>query len=155
MKIENIGAVSSVDKIKAGLLSATAVSLRARGADGSLASTPVMMEEETPPPMFRPEPELPSPATSLVAGCVEPGDTITMMGAGYDPKTNISVLVITGSASGGAPVRTAIASAKANDTGAFTTDVIVNLDVCLYTVEALGTDKNWATAPLSVLGSCK
>jgi len=155
LNIADVGAVSRVGRIRDGLLGASAVSVRAKGADGSAASAPVMVQESAPEPVFLPHPQLPSPATSLVVGCAEPGSTVTLTGAGYDPNTSISVLVITGSASGGAPIRASLGSARANDTGAFTTDAMISLDVGLYTVEALGTDKNFATAPLQVLGSCK
>jgi hypothetical protein len=155
LNVESVGAVSRVDRHKDALLAAPAVSLIVNGVDGSRASTPVMIQASAPPPEFRPPPEEPSPATSLVAGCVVPGETITLWGAGYDAGANVSVLLITGAASGGAPIRSAVASSKTNSNGAFSVDVMIDRDVGLYTLEALGTDKNFATAPLAVMGSCK
>jgi len=155
LNVENVGAISRVDRHKDAVLAAPAVTLRVRGVDGSLASTPVMVQATAPAPEFRPLPDEPSPATSLVAGCVVPGETITLWGAGYDAGTNVSVLLITGTAAGGAPLRSAVASSKTNSAGAFTVEVMIDRDIGLYTLEALGTDKNFATAPLAVMGSCK
>ncbi len=155
LNVDNLGAISRVDQHKDALLAAPAVTLKVNGVDGSLASTPVMIQASAPPPEFRPPAEEPSPATSLVAGCVVPGESITLWGAGYDAGANISVLLITGAAAGGAPIRSAVASSRTNSNGAFSIDVMIDRDVGVYTLEALGTDKNFATAPLAVMGSCK
>ena len=104
----------------------------AQGADGSVASVPVLI-------LSKKNPEA-SISSTLVATPVEPGGTSTVYGAGFVDGERVSLV------SGGK----ILAGGEANSDGAFTIDVKVGLDIGLYTISAVGSSNSEATAPLLV-----
>lgn len=146
--------VSTLGKIRPIKISAnqitgsSSVTLEAAGNFGSKASTPVETADESPSAPVVSEP--PSVATSLIAGTVVTGGTITVWGAGYDPNESVSFMVITGT-SGDLPARKALLGAKATATGALMKDLSIALAPGLYTLEGYGANGSLATAPLIVV----
>ena len=92
----------------------------------------------------------PSAGASLVAGTVETGGTITLLGSGFVPNEPVVILVTIGESSN-LPVRKSLVSAKATATGSLSVDVTFNRDPGLYTLEAIGVSGTLATAPLVVV----
>ncbi|MQG58919.1 MAG: collagen-like protein [SAR202 cluster bacterium] len=116
--------------------------LAANGMLGSRASTPVYIVDEAAEPA-------PAVDTSLAAGAAVVGDRISLWGAGFNSGEAVVMLAV--GASGGSD--RIVASAMANDSGAFSTDATNTLDAGTYTLQAIGSDGSTATAPLVILES--
>ena len=110
-----------------------ATTLFAQGADGTVASVPVMIVSKGNPDA--------SISSTLVATPVEPDGTSTVYGAGFVASERVSLV-------GGGKI---LAGGEANSDGAFTIDVKVNLSIGLYTIRAVGSENSEATAPLLVV----
>ena len=111
--------------------------LLAMGGFGSVASTPVMI---TTAAMST------SPATSLAAGAVEPGDDTTIWGAGFMANEAVSIVAVAG-ADGEDRI---IIGTQANASGAFSVDAEINLALGIYTLWASGDMGSQASAALLV-----
>jgi hypothetical protein len=174
--------ISSVADNASVLTGSTVVTVLASGADGSKGSTPVSVVAELPVEVL--EGRIAYPDTNLQAnidfgGAVETGGTVSVVGAGFNPKETVSLLVIKGFAparthtpgavnEGGlefnekfggtsfeysgakVPQRSALKMLQAEETGAFVADLTVGLGVGVYTIEGRGTDGSLATAGLVV-----
>lgn len=147
----DIGEVSSVKSNATKLTEAAVIAIVAEGTDGSVAAIPAVVKASTPvTPAPRP---VTSPATSLVAGTVVSGDTITVRGAGFASEEKVSFIAVTGTKDG-IVTRSPVGVAIANGQGAVTLDLPVKLDAGLYTLEATGRI-NYTTAPLVVVAAAK
>ena len=169
-----LGGETSVSRNSGEILSQGVVTVKAQGADGSTASTALhVMGAET--PVVEPGPT-PGEAPSLTAGTMWIKGSINIVGSGYNPNENVTLLTWVGVGEGvragvvvpgaGDIEKRAIKQGIANDKGA----VVINLDLacqdpddenedgdfrCLlgtgdYTIEAIGSDTTRATAVLSV-----
>jgi len=145
-----LGKIRSVKTATKKMTEAGALTLEAAGSFGSKATTPVTAVANKPAAVAAADP--PSTATSLVAGTVASGSTLTVYGAGYDPNESISFMVITGtSGSSNLPARTALLGAKATATGSLAKDLPIALAPGVYTLEGQGANGSLATAPLIVV----
>jgi hypothetical protein len=117
-------------------------SLSAVGLVGSAASAPVNIVDAA-------AEAAPAVDTSLAAGAAVVGDRIMIWGAGFNGGEAVVMLAI-GVSDGADRI---VASAMANDSGAFSTDATNTLDAGTYTLQAVGSDNSTATAPLVILES--
>ena len=117
-------------------------SILAIGADGSRASTPVMIVDG-------PSQVTPVSTSLAAAGVVTGGDT-TIWGAGF--QFGESVLVAVPSAEG---PDTVIGGGEVNDTGALEIVATINMDPGVYTLMATGDKGSEASAPLVVVAESK
>jgi len=174
LTLRPLGGETSVSRNSNEILSQGVVTVKAQGADGSTASTALhVMGAET--PVAAPGPT-PGEAPSLTAGTMWIKGSINIVGSGYNPNENVTLLTWVGVGEGvragvvvpgaGDIEKRAIKQGIANDKGA----VVINLDLacqdpddenedgdfrCLlgtgdYTIEAIGSDTTRATAVLSV-----
>ena len=174
LTLRPLGGETSVSRNSNEILSQGVVTVKAQGADGSTASTALhVMGAET--PVVEPGPT-PGEAPSLAAGTMWIKGSINIVGSGYNPNENVTLLTWVGVGEGvragvvvpgaGDIEKRAIKQGIANDKGA----VVINLDLacqdpddenedgdfrCLlgtgdYTIEAIGSDTTRATAVLSV-----
>ena len=138
---------SLVDRNGPGLAQASILTVSAEGSQGSRATLPVSAAAGN-------APAGPSIATSLTAGSVAQGGSITVTGAGYGSGETVSLFVIS-DFSGGAPVRSTLDRARASNGGAFSKRVTVDLEPGVYTLEGFGGSGNVGTAALIVTGGAK
>ena len=110
----------------------------AQGSDGSRASAPVMIIDAPA--------GVTTPSSSLAANPVEPNESTTIWGAGFMPGEFVSVLAV-GASAGADRI---VAGGEANDSGAFSVEATINLEVGVYTLMAVGSGGSEATAPLLV-----
>ena len=174
VRLRPFGGESSVARNSGEILSQGVVTIKAQGADGSTGSTALhVMGAET--PVVEPGP-VPGEAPSLAAGTMWIKGSIPIVGSGFNPNENVTLLVWVGVGSGeragvavpgaGDIKKRAIKQGIANDKGV----VRIALDLacqdpddededgnfgCLlgtgdYTVEAIGADTTRATSVLSV-----
>ena len=174
LTLRPLGGENSVSRNSNEILSQGVVTVKAQGADGSTASTALhVMGAET--PVVEPGPT-PGEAPSLAAGTMWIKGSINIVGSGYNPNENVTLLTWVGVGEGvragvvvpgaGDIEKRAIKQGIANDKGA----VVITLDLacqdpddenedgdfrCLlgtgdYTIEAIGSDTTRATAVLSV-----
>ena len=108
----------------------------AEGGEGSLASAAVMISGDAVVPT--------SPSSSLAAQPVEPGESTTIWGAGFIPGEFVAVEVI------GRGANRIIAGGEANDSGAFSFEVTINLDEGVHSLKATGDGGSESSAPLLV-----
>jgi hypothetical protein len=155
------GGLSNMDR----LLEAGVVTILAEGLDGSKASWPVAVMAETPVvDVIAP----PSIGTSLiVAAPVVQGGNVTVYGAGLQSKEAVSIVVIKGIGKGadygvkgsveasGVFERQGLGTTVSEETGAFMMSIPANLDPGIYTLEVVGVEGSFATAPLIVLAGPK
>lgn len=130
-----------------GLKQASVLTVSAEGAKGSKATIPVTVSSGS-------APAAPSTATSIAAGSVAQGGSITVTGAGYDGEEIVSLFAISSFDSNG-PVRASLDRAKASKGGAFSKSVTVSLAPGIYTLEGFGARGNVGTAALVVTASIK
>mgnify|MGYP001156726330 FL=1 len=116
-------------------------SLAANGILGSRASTPIKVIDEAP--------DVPAIDTTLAAGAAVVGERISLWGSGFN--ANEAVVMLAVGASGGSD--RIVASAMANDSGAFATDATNTMEIGVYTLKAIGSSGSTATAPLVILES--
>ena len=147
LTVARLDKIRSIEKVATKLTAAAVLSFGAVGADGSKASTPVMVMAESPVVQVV---EVPSAGASLVAGTVVQGESITVAVAGFKPNEVIGYLVTTGE-SAGLPKRRQLVSGSASATGAATKDIRITLDPGVYTLEAIGVSGTLATAALIVV----
>jgi hypothetical protein len=139
--------IRSIDLVATKLAAASVLTFLAQGADGSKASTPVMVVADSPVVAVV---EAPSAGASLVAGTVEQGGTVTVAVAGFKPNEVIGYLLTVGE-NNGLPKRRQLVSGSAGATGAATKDIRITLDPGVYTLEAIGVSGTLATAALIVV----
>ncbi len=148
-----LSGVSGVDRFRSQILALDAVSVGIKGADGSLASTPVKVAEEAPVPVIRP----PAPAVTidaaLVGSCAVQGSSFTVWGSGFKAGESTNIFLVTDSSADGAPVQSGIGTAQANSRGAIRADITITADPGLYGIKAAGIRGTEATAPLAVLAT--
>ena len=151
----NLGAVASVSDNMAALMDAGIVTAMATGADGTLASVPIMVGEKMPVAL------VPSIASSMmagpmadpgkfVAGAVVNGGMMTLIGAGFTPGGGAAVTALTGLGSAGEIKTSSVGLVVVNANGVFIKDFNVSLAPGSYTLEARGVGGSYATAPLWV-----
>ena len=169
-----LGEESSVSRNSNEILSQGVVTIKAQGADGSTGSTALhVMGAETPVVEAGPEP---AEAPSLTAGTMWVKGSIDIVGSGFNPNENVTLLAWVGVGEGvragvvvpgaGDIKKRAIKQGIANDKGV----AVITLDLacqdpddadedgsfgCIlepddYTVEAIGSDTTQATAALSI-----
>jgi hypothetical protein len=159
LSIMDVGRIASAasDLVEAGV-----VTLRAQGADGSVASIPVNILGLTTPPAPEPPPP-PGVAPSLSAGTVEPDDVLEIVGSGYTAGERVVIVAITGVGTGmrgGLPVpgagdktQRSVAQGIASDTGVLIVSRRVpdmNLGPGAYTLEGHGEFGSVASAVLII-----
>ena len=141
------------------LLSLDAVTVMARGADGSVATTPASIRAQTPFALFRKAP-LPPPVVdaSLFASCAIIGEEATVWGSGSKPGEEMRIFLVTGSRADGAPVQSLVGSSVANSRGAFQTTIEIeksigdsDIEPGLFALKSVGIRGTEATAPLLVI----
>ena len=143
------GVGNNVDR----LLALDAVTLAARGVEGSAGSAAVVVQSSKPAPVIRPAPPAVAVGVSLTAGCVVSGSDITLLGAGFKAGEAVNAFALAGvSGADKAPKRTSIGSSPANDNGAVKIVTTITLDAGLYSAAAYGIRGSEATAPLHVVG---
>lgn len=152
-----LGAIPGIDRTRDTLLSLDAVTVMARGADGSLASAPARIADM---PFYHWHPPLP-PATvdaKLVASCAIIGEEATVWGSGSKPGEAMRIFLITGSRADGAPVQSLVGSAVANSRGAFQATIEIeesigdtDIEPGLFALKSAGIRGTEATAPLLVI----
>ena len=145
-------AIRGVTRTQSTLLALDAVTVMARGADGSMGSSPVAIREETPDPVIRPPNPPVTVDATLVAGCVVQGMSATVWGSGFKPGEVASIFLVTDSLADGAPVQSAVGSSTASSRGTIQADVTITADFGLYGLKAAGIRGTEATAPLVVVG---
>ncbi len=174
LRIRQLDGENSVSRNADDLLSAGVVTLKADGADGSAASVPIhILGASTPVVEAGPEP---GAAPSLTAGIMWENGELEVVGAGFNPNENVTLIAITGVGTGiragvtvpgaGDIQRKPIGQGAANDMGV----VMINLSLqcqdpddddddgsrsCVlapgaYTLEAFGADGSLATSALVV-----
>jgi hypothetical protein len=148
MAIAKPDAISGVASNAAALAAAGALSLRADGFDGSAASAPVVVVAVTPVPPAVPDP--PSTGTSLVAGAVAQGGTITIYGAGFVPGELVSLFLLSDTTADGVPLRINLGSDTASGAGTVSVVATPTVDPGVYTVDGLGDKGSNTSAPLVV-----
>ena len=114
--------------------------IAAIGADGSVASVPVMIVATSSPD--------PSPSSSLLVAEVATGDATTIWGAGFIAGESVSVTALSAGVGGTDII---LVGGEANDSGALMLSVTISLDPGIYTAQALGNEGSQATAPLVVV----
>jgi len=143
------GVGNNVDR----LLALDAVTLAARGVEGSAGSAAVVVHSSKPAPVIRPAAPAVAVGVSLTAGCVVSGSELTLLGAGFVAGEAVNAFALTGvSGADKAPKRTSIGSSPANDNGAVKIVTTITLDAGLYSAAAYGIRGSEATAPLHVVG---
>ena len=174
LHLRPLGGESSVSRNSGEILSQGVVTVKAQGADGSIASTALhVVGADT--PVVEPGPE-PGEAPTLTAGTMWIKGSIHILGSGFNPSENVTLLTWVGVGEGvragvvvpgaGDIEKRAIKQGIANDKGV----VRIALDLacqdpddenedgdfrCLlgtgdYTLEAIGSDTTRATAVLAV-----
>ena len=122
------------------ILAADATGIRtllAVGGVGSVASAPVMI---TTTAMST------SPATSLLARPVQPGEDTTIWGGGFMPSEAVSIVAVAAAAG----EDRIIIGTQANASGAFSVDAEINLVLGIYTLWATGDMGSEASSHLLV-----
>ena len=150
--------IPGIERTLDALLALDAVTVLARGADGSIATTPASIREWTPIVVFRPQPPPPPVDAKLLAGCAIIGNAATVWGSGSQPGEPMRVFLITGSLADGAPIQSPVGTAVANSRGAFKATIeieesIGNSDIepGLFALKVAGIRGTEATAPLVVV----
>ena len=165
--------LSGVAKNMERLLEAGVVTILAEGQDGSKASWPVALMAEMPVDEAS---AITGTASLALAGPVVAGEAGTVYGAGFGPKERFSLVAITGIGQGtsfspqgqeygfhdrgtieasGVFERFGLTLGVAEDTGAFMVDISPTQAPGVYTLEAVGVDGSYATAPLVILAEAK
>ena len=112
--------------------------LLAKGADGSMASTPVEIVST---------PRSTSPSSSLATGGAEPEGDAIIIGAGFGANEFVSIAA-TGAGANGEDI--ILVGGQANASGAFSLTTTISLDEGIYTLRATGSTGSEATAALVV-----
>lgn len=150
--------IPGIDRTRDSLLSLDAVTIMARGADGSIATTPAHIIANRPIPTIRPTPPPGSVDDSLYASCAIIGNSATVWGAGSKPGEAMNIFLITGSHADGGPLQSLVGSAVANSRGAFKGTIQIeesvggsDLEPGLFAIRSAGIRGTEATAPLIVV----
>ena len=154
----HLGDIPGIDRTRDTLLSLDAVTVMARGADGSIATTPAHIRDERPIGILRPVPPPVTVDATLFASCAIIGNSATVWGAGYKPGEVTNIFLITGSTAEGAPIQSLVGSAVANDRGAFKAIIEIEESIGdsdigpgLFALRSAGIRGTEATAPLMVV----
>ena len=147
LDIPALSAVRSVSGSATDLAEAGVATLKADGADGSTVSIPVNILGVSTPVGPRPAPA-PGAAPSLIAGTVEAGGDIEVLGGGYAVNEPVTISAITGP---GAQDRSQLARASANERGVVTATITVDLEPGAYTLEGSGAFGSLASTVLIVV----
>jgi len=161
--------LSNIDR----MLEAGVVTVLAVGQDGSMASWPVAVVAETPVVEAETPPSI---ATSLIVAPVVAGGEVSVYGAGFGPKERFSLVAVTGIGKGtsygkqgqaygfydkgtlapsGVFERLGLTLGMAEETGAFMVSISPTQAPGIYTLEAVGVEGSYATAPLVILAEAK
>jgi hypothetical protein len=151
LEVPALSAVKSVSGSAADLAAAGVATLKADGADGSTVTIPVNILGVSTPPAPQPPPE-PGAAPSLMAGTVETGGDIEVVGAGYAVNESVTISAIVGPGPLG---RSQLARASANERGVVIATITVDLEPGAYTVEGAGAFGSLASAALVVVEEAK
>ena len=150
--------ISGIDRTRDTLLALDAVTIMARGADGSVATTPASIREWTPFAVIRPAPPPPRVDASLFASCAIIGEEATVWGSGSKPGEEMRIFLVTGSRADGAPVQSPVGTAVANSRGAFQATIEIeesigdsDIEPGLFALKSAGIRGTEATAPLMVI----
>ena len=164
-RIKHLTDLKGVNKHSDGLVSAGIVTLKADGADGSAASTPVNIHgAERPDVVAGPAPGV---APSLIAGAIAQGSQLDVWAAGFNPLERVTLTVVTGVGEGiragkvvpgaGDAKRKPIGQGIANEQGVALVDLKIQcaengcaLNPGAYTLEAYGSEGSVATTALIV-----
>ncbi|MDE2823080.1 MAG: hypothetical protein OXK79_06205 [Chloroflexota bacterium] len=150
--------IPGIDRTRDTLLLLDAVTVMARGADGSIATTPANIRNERPIVILRPPAPPPIVDASLLASCAIVGNAATVWGSGSKPGEPMNLYLVTGSSTEGAPIQSRVGSAVANDRGAFRATIEVEesigdseIEPGLFALKSVGIRGTEATAPLVVV----
>ena len=142
--------IGADDRVASRIVLGDVYTLIAVGGDGSRASTPVMIIAPRPPtptptpsPTPTPVPPAPSPSTSLIAAKTISGAETIVWGAGFRPNENVVLSVVEGP--------DILVARQANESGALTVEVFIDLEPGIYTMVATGDLGSEATAPLLIV----
>ena len=86
--------IAGIDRTRDTLLSLDAVTVMARGADGSIATTPAHIRAETPIPFIHRYPSPPPVDASLFASCAIIGNAATVWGSGAKPGESMNLYLV-------------------------------------------------------------
>ena len=153
-----LGDIPGIDRTRDTLIALDAVTIMARGADGSVATTPAHIRESRPFVEIRPVPPPPTVDASLFASCAIIGTSASVWGSGSKPGEAMRIFLTTGSYADGAPVQSLVGSAAANSSGAFKATIEIeesigdtDIEPGLFALESAGIRGTEATAPLIVV----
>ena len=118
-----------------------------QGPEGSLGAVGPRGLQSTAGPPGPPGRDAVSPWADVIVAAVETGGTTSVWGSGFGAFERISL--VAGAATGGNDV--ILGSSVANQSGAFSAEVGVDLGPGIYSLWAIGDDGSQATAPLLVL----
>ena len=162
--------ISGISKNKDRLLESGVITILAEGQDGNKASWPVAVVAEAPTDGANGL----RAASLAVAGPVVAGEAGTVYGAGFGSKERFSLVAITGIGEGtsfsaqgqeygfydrgtieasGVFERFGLTLGVAEDTGAFMVNISPTQAPGVYTLEAVGVDGSYATAPMVILAA--
>ena len=110
-----------------------ALTILAKGADGSLASVPVAITSAAIEPA--------APSTTLVAAVAVTGEKTDMWASGFKPNEVVTIKV----------AGRIVMGRPANEYGALMIEVPISVAPGIYTAEATGDRGSVATAPLVVV----
>ena len=151
LDVPALSAVRSVSGSATDLAAAGVATLKADGADGSSVSIPVNILGVSTPAAPQPAPE-PGAAPSLMAGTVEAGGDIEVVGGGYAVNESVTISAIMGP---GAQDRSQLARASANERGVVIATITVDLEPGAYTLEGAGAFGSLASTVLIVVEDAK
>ena len=153
-----LGDIPGIDRTRDTLLSLDAVTVRAFGAEGSIATTPAQIRAERPLISIYLPPPPPDVDANLLASCAIIGNAATVWGSGAKPGESMNLYLVTGSLADGAPVQSLVGTAIANSRGAFKGTIQIEesvgdteIEPGLFMIRAAGILGTYATAPLIVV----
>lgn len=150
----NASAVDAIAQATASLTAASVVSIKAEGADGSVASIPVKVVATRPaaPVVIAVDSSLVvgGNENGLAVGLASEGGGVTAAVSGFNEGERVNITVIGADGGVGAVL---LAGARANIGGAVSGESILpaSLKAGTYAVQAVGTEGSTATAPLIIV----
>ena len=154
LQIADTGGLTGVGRNRDALLAAGVVTVMAEGADGSVASSPIMVAASRPPTPAPPrEPRI---GASVTGGSLVQGSSIDVSGGGFAPRELVSFLIVVRvSSDGTVAIKNAFGVATAGDTGVVNITLTIGLDPGQYTLEAAGDQGSVAASVITVLAEAK
>ena len=154
-----LGAIPGIDRTWDTLTTLDAVTVMARGADGSIATTPASIRAQTPFAIIRKTPLSPRVVdASLFASCAIIGTSASVWGSGSEPGEVMRIFLVTGSYADVVPIQSPVGSAVANSRGAFKATIEIeesigdtDIEPGLFALKSAGIRGTEATAPLIVV----